>query len=633
MMRLIITDDEGQEIEVPFLRDRITIGRKEGNTIRLTDRNISRHHAVLSLEGEVVYVEDLDSYNGVILNGNRIGRRTTLYPNDLIELGDYKIRLAESDDPPRGKVDLDPSVLMAARRQLEKDEEPPLGYEEIPSTVALNRQAVQSDERVDSTPTKEPLLRVPPVLAAPKPSPRVVAVEDLQALTDEPSPFRKLPRLEEPPPVEPEPRSPTPPQGLPVVKESEAVESVPSAPPIDRVEIDQPIDRTGKLSVNATAAPSGVLHSEPVVSETMPPVSEDVFDEPYSRDVLPLRALLAVAILAAVVLAVLAVMLQSRPMVPDNAEPDLVAVPDGVPPVPIRELEQSRRDDKRAQAVVVDSMERRKAELSENARQAAEVEERLESKLVQAALAEARVRIGEREWKAAEDLITSVMEDVPDAVELRKLRDYVRRERGNKGSYQQGVKALAKNDFFQAMSLFGGIDADSVYAADARRNQEVTQQKLVRSYTGKGWVAYRKGRYEEAYGWAEKALALLPEDKDGKQLKKAAGIKQREQANAVSAKAPTPEIPSMSARQHYQAGRDFYKKKQYSNAIKHFKQAVEIDRQYANAYRGLGVCYALTRETALAVKAYTRYLDVSPDAPDADQVRQILQGYRESKTP
>src|SRR6266545_4586700 len=42
MYKLVIQDDEGKTTVVPLIRDELTIGRKEGNTIRLTERNVSR---------------------------------------------------------------------------------------------------------------------------------------------------------------------------------------------------------------------------------------------------------------------------------------------------------------------------------------------------------------------------------------------------------------------------------------------------------------------------------------------------------------------------------------------------------------------------------------------------------------
>ena len=76
MYKLIIEDDEGKTTVVPLIRDEITIGRKEGNTIRLTERNVSRRHAKLVKSNGSVFIEDLTSYNGIKVNGDRIaGRR------------------------------------------------------------------------------------------------------------------------------------------------------------------------------------------------------------------------------------------------------------------------------------------------------------------------------------------------------------------------------------------------------------------------------------------------------------------------------------------------------------------------------------------------------------------------------
>ena len=47
MYKLVNCDDEGKISLVPFIRDEVTIGRKAGNAIRLTDRNVSRYHARL----------------------------------------------------------------------------------------------------------------------------------------------------------------------------------------------------------------------------------------------------------------------------------------------------------------------------------------------------------------------------------------------------------------------------------------------------------------------------------------------------------------------------------------------------------------------------------------------------------
>ena len=72
MHKLIIEDDEGRMTVVPLARDELTIGRKEGNTIRLTERNVSRRHARLFKQNGEICIEDFASYTGVRVNGVRI---------------------------------------------------------------------------------------------------------------------------------------------------------------------------------------------------------------------------------------------------------------------------------------------------------------------------------------------------------------------------------------------------------------------------------------------------------------------------------------------------------------------------------------------------------------------------------
>lgn len=98
MYKLIIQDDEGKTTVVPLIREELTIGRQEGNTIRLTERNVSRKHAKLLRGTEEIIIEDLDSYNGVRVNGSRIQGRAELKEADRVQIGDYLIEV-KADQP------------------------------------------------------------------------------------------------------------------------------------------------------------------------------------------------------------------------------------------------------------------------------------------------------------------------------------------------------------------------------------------------------------------------------------------------------------------------------------------------------------------------------------------------------
>jgi ABC transport system ATP-binding/permease protein len=105
MWKLAIEDDEGKQTVVPLTRDEYTIGRKDGNTIRLTERNVSREHARLVKKNgkgaggapaaATLILEDLTSYNGVFVNGLRVTQAQNLTHGDLVQIGDYRIVLQD----------------------------------------------------------------------------------------------------------------------------------------------------------------------------------------------------------------------------------------------------------------------------------------------------------------------------------------------------------------------------------------------------------------------------------------------------------------------------------------------------------------------------------------------------------
>jgi pSer/pThr/pTyr-binding forkhead associated (FHA) protein len=95
MWKLTIEDDEGTKIPLPLFRDEYTIGRSEENTIRLTERNISRRHGSLRRKDSDWVLCDLSSYNGLYINGMRVASEAQLTHGDVIQLGDYRIEVVD----------------------------------------------------------------------------------------------------------------------------------------------------------------------------------------------------------------------------------------------------------------------------------------------------------------------------------------------------------------------------------------------------------------------------------------------------------------------------------------------------------------------------------------------------------
>src|SRR5207245_10088306 len=64
----------------------VTIGREEGNAMRLNDERVSRYHAKVQVEDGDIILTDLDSTNGTRVNGTAIQIRR-LRPGDQVSIG------------------------------------------------------------------------------------------------------------------------------------------------------------------------------------------------------------------------------------------------------------------------------------------------------------------------------------------------------------------------------------------------------------------------------------------------------------------------------------------------------------------------------------------------------------------
>jgi tetratricopeptide (TPR) repeat protein len=82
-----------------------------------------------------------------------------------------------------------------------------------------------------------------------------------------------------------------------------------------------------------------------------------------------------------------------------------------------------------------------------------------------------------------------------------------------------------------------------------------------------------------------------------------------------------------AAQEHYSLGNQYFMQQRFDMAAEEYKQAVRSDGSYAYAYRGLGAAYARLGKADLAVKQYEMYIKLVPNAPDAEQVKKIINDY------
>ena len=125
--RLVVTSGGRTLQDIILVDTRALIGRAELCDIIISDPFISKQHALLIREQNVVILVDLKSVNGTYVNSRRV-QRTVLRDNDIISVGDHRIKMlfancqtpSEIDSMYLGDTAKMKSVADARREKLKK---------------------------------------------------------------------------------------------------------------------------------------------------------------------------------------------------------------------------------------------------------------------------------------------------------------------------------------------------------------------------------------------------------------------------------------------------------------------------------------------------------------------------------
>ena len=91
---LVILDPAGVW-QLEFKSSRISLGRFASNDLVLDDPLVSRRHATLEVCGEVTWLVDHGSSNGVLLNGKKVIGCSPVFHRDILLIGNTRVRFTE----------------------------------------------------------------------------------------------------------------------------------------------------------------------------------------------------------------------------------------------------------------------------------------------------------------------------------------------------------------------------------------------------------------------------------------------------------------------------------------------------------------------------------------------------------
>ena len=111
--KIILSMDGVVLQEYALSKERMTIGRKAHNDIVIDNLAVSGEHAAIVTIQNDSFLEDMDSTNGVMVNGMTT-KKHFLQNNDVIEIGKYKIKYLNDQPTQTTAADFERTMVLRA---------------------------------------------------------------------------------------------------------------------------------------------------------------------------------------------------------------------------------------------------------------------------------------------------------------------------------------------------------------------------------------------------------------------------------------------------------------------------------------------------------------------------------------
>ncbi len=137
---------QGGGDSIPLTKEKLLVGRRRSCDIHLDYPNVSSHHCELTLISGYWYVKDLDSSNGVKVNGTRVQEKR-VDPGDTLSIAKhaYQLRYSPADNGAVGPPPPDtPDEDIFAKSLLER-----AGLQKGDFAKRDKREESQEEERFD----------------------------------------------------------------------------------------------------------------------------------------------------------------------------------------------------------------------------------------------------------------------------------------------------------------------------------------------------------------------------------------------------------------------------------------------------------------------------------------------------
>lgn len=164
MAKLILSMDGLVLKEIALDKKRLSIGRKPNNDIQIDNLAISGDHAAIVTILNDAFLEDLNSTNGTLVNGQPV-KKCILHNNDIIELGKYRLKFVAVEPEP---------------------------HSDFEKTGGTRQAMAKLASEMELVPTSGVLTRSQPGVPPPPPAPSILGTAAIQLLNG-PNAGKELP--------------------------------------------------------------------------------------------------------------------------------------------------------------------------------------------------------------------------------------------------------------------------------------------------------------------------------------------------------------------------------------------------------------------------------------------------------
>lgn len=124
MAKLVLSFDGNIVKEYELDKEIYTIGRKSENDIHIDNLAVSSHHAKILTILKESFIEDLDSTNGVFVNGNKISKHA-LQNGESITVGKHKLKyintsVGDGENDFESTMVIDPNTEETVEKSVDK---------------------------------------------------------------------------------------------------------------------------------------------------------------------------------------------------------------------------------------------------------------------------------------------------------------------------------------------------------------------------------------------------------------------------------------------------------------------------------------------------------------------------------